>query len=163
MARKTDVKHPPTPPAEPLLEEIELHGHTYRRGQTISIHGLPGEYKIRRFYVTQQGMEVEVFGGVVGRTMIRQFLADRIVPPDGTDAAVEHRAKTLNADPIRDAIMRDGEVRVPLEDPDDPQAKKRLVNKVFSRAYSLGLKGQFKVRVEDGLVIGWRTEPESAQ
>lgn len=64
--------------------------------------------------------------------------------------------RKLKADPIRDAIERDGKVEVTLKDPADAAEKKRVTNTIFGRAYTLGLKGQFEVKVVDGVVIGQR-------
>lgn len=66
----------------------------------------------------------------------------------------ERKPRTLKPDAIRDAIRENGRVEVPLEDPTDAAEKKRTVNKIFGRAYSLGLKGRFGVRIEDGRAIG---------
>lgn len=81
-----------------------------------------------------------------------------------TEETPTPRKRAHKPDPIRDAIRENGTVKVKLENPDDPAEKKRTVNKIFGRAYTLGLKGQFGVRVEDGYAIGQvkQSEPETA-
>lgn len=74
---------------------------------------------------------------------------------DMTETTTEgKKARALKADPIRDAIAADGRVEVPLQDPTDAAERKRVVNTIFGRAYTLGLKGKFEVKVVDGVAIG---------
>lgn len=56
--------------------------------------------------------------------------------------------------PLRDVIERDGEVRVPLDDPSDPKAVKRQRNALFSAAYTLGFKGRFTVKRDGDALVG---------
>lgn len=69
-----------------------------------------------------------------------------------TEAAPRKREQ--KPDPIRDAIREHGIVKIKLDNPDDATEKKRVVNRIFGRAYTLGLKGQFGVRIEDGYAVG---------
>lgn len=136
------------------LEEFELNGVTYVKGGVVQIEGVAGDFKIRRIDVCTTGIEIEVFGGA--RPAIRQFRAERVIPPAGTRAAISRRLRTTTSDPLREAIVK-GKVKLDF-DPDDPLSRKRTVNKLFSRAYSVGLKGSFRVRVSGHTAIGWRTD-----
>lgn len=151
----------PYPEPAGRVRELEVHGVVHRVDQFVRIDGQAGEYKIRHFDTARNGDDptVEVFGGAPGRAMIRTFYARLIVPPDGTTAAVTHHARALAPDTIRDAIIEKGRAEVRLKNPNDKGERKRTMNRVFSRAYTLGLKGKFKVRVEGDLVIGERCDP----
>lgn len=146
------------PPKRDCVVELEIDGVVYRQNDVVGIDGVAGEFKVRHFEVSADPPQVEAFGGHSGRRAIRTFYAHQIIPPTGTNPSVERRVRELAPDTIRDAIAADGRVVVTLANPKDQVERKRTVNKVFSRSYSLGLKGKFKVRVEGPLVIGERTE-----
>lgn len=54
---------------------------------------------------------------------------------------------------LREAILKDGRVEVDVKD-FESDALKIARNNLFTQAYALGLKGQFKVETVDGKLVG---------
>ena len=65
--------------------------------------------------------------------------------------------KAQKDNPLRNAILSDGLVEVEIADKDAAE-QKRLRTAIFNAAYSLGLKGHFKVRTEEGKLVGVVTD-----
>lgn len=145
--RQRTYVHPPDPERE---WHRTVDGRAIAAGDTIEVTGATGSFTVKYF----RRDEVHCFGGPKSFQKSRVFKVDRIVAPQGSATLVAQLVQELKPDAIRDAIARDGRVEVPLQDPDDKAERKRVTNTIFTRAYSLGLKGKFKVRVVNGVAIG---------
>lgn len=134
-------------------DQYELAGRVWKAGEVVRVDGWAGNYTVKCF----DGDVVEMVGGPRNH-----FRACRVERLREMGAATKPRkpSTTRQTSWIRDAIVKDGRVEVPIPDDADAYGLRLLKNLVFHQAYALGLKGKFKLTVDKkrGVLVGERKE-----
>lgn len=81
----------------------------------------------------------------------------------GATGAKVKQARALKPNKLRDAIAKDGRVEYKVKDPSNQGEMKKARNMLFSLAYTLGYKGEFTVKTQEGGVLVGEVKAEAFQ